>query len=81
MESALQKEFDYYLAHQQELVEKYDGKFIVIFEGKVLAAFDDQLKAVTETAKTHKLGTFLVQKVERGAGSYTQTFHSRALFS
>ncbi len=80
MESPLQKEFNYYLEHQSELVEKYNGKFIVIKDCKVLGSYDDELTAITETQKEHKLGTFLVQKVTPGDEAYTQTFHSRVAF-
>ena len=80
MSSPLGTEFEYYLAHQDELVEKYDGKFIVIKNGDVLGAYDDELSAVTETQKSHELGTFLVQKVSEGDAEYSQTFHSRVVF-
>jgi hypothetical protein len=81
MSNPLQKEFQFYLDHQDELVKKYDGKFIVIKGGKVLGAYDDELTAITETEKSEKIGTFLVQKVSKGESAYTQTFHSRVVFS
>jgi hypothetical protein len=77
----LKREFAYYLDHQDEMVEKYDGKYIVIRDGEVLGAYDDELTAITETQKWHELGTFLVQKVSRGSSDYSQTFHSRVVFS
>ena len=80
MTSALQKEFDFYLAHQDELVGKYDGKCIVIKDDEVLGEYDDELTAVTETQKYHELGTFLVQRVSQGDTAYSQTFHSRVTF-
>lgn len=79
-ESPLKREFDYYLAHQDELVKMYNGKFVVIKSGGVIGSYDDAPTAVTETQKTHELGTFLVQKVTPGDEAYTQTFHSRASF-
>ncbi len=81
MTSPLEKEFQYYLDHQGEMVKDYDGKFIVIKGGAVLGAYDDELTAVTETEKSHELGTFLVQKVSQGDSAYTQTFQSRVVFS
>ena len=81
MTSPLQDEFEYYLSHQDELVEKHDGKFIVIKDGVVLGAYENELAAVSETRKSHELGTFLVQKVSEGESGYSQTFHSRAVFS
>ena len=76
MASPLQREFDYYLAHRAELLKQYVGQVIVIKDEKVLGAYPDQPTAVAETIKTHALGTFLVQKVDPGEASYSQTFHS-----
>ena len=76
----LKKEFEYYLDHQDELVKKYNGKFIVIKECQVIGEYDSLLEAVEETSKKYELGTFLVQKCEPGSESYTQTYHSRVSF-
>lgn len=81
MDGQLKKEFEYYLAHQADFVKNYDGKVIVLKNQKVIGVFDDAPTAVRETQKTEPLGTFLVQKVEPGAGATTQTFHSRVAFS
>ena len=76
MTSVLKREFDFYRAHQDEMVAKYDGKVIVIKDGEVLGVFENDLAAVTETRKTHELGTFLVQRVSEGDGAYTATIVS-----
>ncbi|MGH7703100.1 MAG: DUF5678 domain-containing protein [Gemmatimonadales bacterium] len=81
MDSPLKREFEYYLAHQDELVKEYNGKFVVIKNQGVIGAYGDQLTAISETTKHHEMGTFLVQKVEPGSGAYTQTFHSRVDFA
>lgn len=81
-ESPLKKDFDYYLSHQAELVEKYNGKFVVIKDGQVIGAYDKELTAITEAQKLgHKAGTFFVQFVSPGDTAYKQTFHSRVAFS
>ncbi len=77
MSTNLKIEFVFYVGHQTELVEKYDGRFIVIKDEEVIGDFDTELEAIEETVKKHKLGTFLVQKCEPGSDSYTQTFHTR----
>lgn len=76
-ENPLKREFEYYLEHQDELVKKFNGKFVVIKGQEVIGTYDDQATAVLETQKIHDLGTFLVQKAEPGTGAYTQVFHSR----
>lgn len=75
--SKLEKEFKYYLEHQDEFVKDYNGKFIVIKDYEVIGAFDSALEAVEKVTEQHELGTFLVQKCEPGNASYTQTYHSR----
>ncbi len=77
----LEKEFKYYLAHQDELVKKYNGKFVVIKDDKVIGVFDTKSEAIEEMTKKHELGTFLVQKCESGTDSYTETYHSRVAFA
>jgi hypothetical protein len=77
----LKREFEYYLAHQGEMVAQYDGKVIVLKNQAVLGVYDNELAAIEETRKHHELGTFLVQKVGPGNAAYTQTFHSRVAFA
>lgn len=77
MAEPLEKEFAYYKAHQEELVKKYQGKIVVIKGNKVIGVYDSELEAVTKTAETHEMGTFLVQKCDSGAEAYSQTYHSR----
>ena len=81
MAKPLEKEFNYYLSHQDELVKKYNGKYVVIKGTRVLGAYVSEIQAITETFKKHKLGTFLIQKCEPGDQGYTQTFHSRVAFA
>lgn len=73
----LEKEFKYYLAHQDELAKLHNGKFIVIKNYQVIGVYDSEYEAITETSKQHELGTFLVQQCERGTNSYMQMYHSR----
>lgn len=80
MSKILEKEFDYYLQHQEELVKSYNGKFIVIKNCQVIGAYDSEIDAIEKTSLAHELGTFLVQKCESGSDSYTATFYSRVAF-
>jgi len=81
MDTPLKKAFKFYLNHQEELVKEYNGKYVVIKNENVLGAYGDEISAIKETSKKHELGTFLVQYVEPGSESYTQTFHSRVAFA
>lgn len=81
MNVALKQEFDYYRAHQSDLLKLYNGKYVVIKNETVLGAYDDASTAIEETSKNHQKGTFLVQKCSPGDEAYTATFHSRVAFN
>ncbi|OIN95883.1 MAG: hypothetical protein AUJ48_02480 [Deltaproteobacteria bacterium CG1_02_45_11] len=80
MTKKLEKEFNYYLDNQSDLLKKYEGKFLVIKGTEVIGTYDTELKALEETVKEHELGTFLIQHCMPGADSFTQTYHSRVAF-
>ena len=81
MNSVLNREFDFFLAHQEELVQKYRGRYVVIRDEKVIGDYPDAATAVFTTQRTFPLGTFLVQKADPGPEAYTQRFHSRVSFA
>jgi len=73
----LQREFDFYLSHQDELVQKYNGRFLVIRDEQVEGDFDSQMDAYDWATEHFALGTFLLQRCAPGDEAYTQTFCSR----
>ncbi len=73
----LDREFQYYLDHQEEIVKQYDGRVVAIKNGEVIGVYDSEAEAVVEARKEHEVGTFLVQRVSPGEKAYTQTFRSR----
>lgn len=77
----LEKEFKYYIANQKELVKKYNGKFLVIIGEEVVSSYDSYEEALSESQKKYELGKFLIQHCLPGEDSYTQTFHTRAIFA
>lgn len=77
---SLEADFQYYIDHQEDLVKKYNGKFIVIKNREVIGSYNSESEAILNTSKEHEIGTFLVQKCEPGRESYTQTYHSRVAF-
>ena len=81
MSKPLEKEFNYYLKNQEELVKKYNGKVLAIKNCKVIGVFETEIEAINKTSEKEELGTFLVQKCEPGTNSYTQMYHSRVAFA
>lgn len=72
----LQREFQYYLDHQEELVKQYNGKIIVIVEDKVIKAYANKKDAYIESIKKYEPGTFLIIECTPGDESYT--IHQRS---
>lgn len=81
MENKLEKEFKFYLNHQEEFVKEYKGKFLVIKDQKIIGIYDTEKDAYTESSTKYELGTFLIQHCLPGDNSYKQTFHSRVMFA
>jgi len=81
MSKPLEKEFKYFIENKDNLVKKYNGKYIVIKDRKVIGDYDSEIEAIQKTSKDESLGTFLVQKCTLGNENYKQTYHSRVIFS
>jgi hypothetical protein len=80
MGNPLEKEFQYYLDHQDDLVKQYNGKVIVIKNGQVIGVYESEIEAIEKTSEKEELGTFLVQKCNPGTDNYVQMYHSRVAF-
>jgi hypothetical protein len=77
----LENEFKYYLKNQDELLKKFNGRFIVIKDDKVLGDYSSEIEALSETRKSHEVGTFLIQNCTPGNNAYTETYHSRVVLN
>ncbi len=81
VETRLRKEFEYYLERQADLAAKYQGRYVVIEDRKVLGDYGTAEEAVRATAPTHDPGSFLVQRCDADPESTKVTFHSRVRFA
>ncbi len=72
----LDKEFTYYLEHQEELVKQYNGKVIVIVGEEVVDSHPDNKTAYLEAIKKYEPGTFLLIHCTPGDEGYT--YHQRS---
>lgn len=78
----LAKEFNYYKTNQTSLVQKFDGKVLVIQSEHVVGAYDSLQDAANAAVSSGLApGTFLIQKCSAGDKDYTQTFHTRVRFA
>jgi hypothetical protein len=76
----LEKEFNYFIDNQDNLVHLYNGKHLVIKGETVVGVFNTEIDAYFDAANKFGLGNFLIQKCTSGKEAYTQTFHSRVAF-
>jgi hypothetical protein len=72
--------FDYYVNNFNELLNLYDGKFIVIKDEKIAGAYNSNAEAYFDAKKSYEPGTFIIMHCIPGVSSYSQTFHSRVVF-
>jgi hypothetical protein len=72
--SDLSIEFNYFLAHQEELVARYRGRYIALVGERVHGSYRSLHEAYRTSCQQLPLGTFLLQQCLPGAGVYTQVF-------
>jgi hypothetical protein len=72
-------ELGFFIAHQEELVRKYNGKVLVIKGDEVIGVYDTPIQAYQEAQKEHELGTFMIQPCRPGPEAYTVVVSSTAL--
>lgn len=77
----LKKDFQYYLDHQDELVKTYSGRYLVIKAENVVGDYSSESDAYFDSVRKYGLGNFLIQLCTSGDEAYTQTYHSRVLFT
>ena len=54
----LEKEFKYFKDHQEELVKKHEGKYLVIVGEEVVGPYDLEIDAYTEAKRHYKPRNF-----------------------
>lgn len=73
-------DFDFYKKNLDNFIKEKNGQFVVIKNQKILGFYVTEVEALTETLKTHALGSFIVQRCIPLENS-TQEFHSRVIFT
>lgn len=77
----LEKEFEFYIRNQEEFLKTYEGKFLIIVGEELKDTYDTFNEAYESAVSQFELGKFLIQQCLPGENSYTQTFHTRAIFN
>jgi hypothetical protein len=70
------RELEYFIAHQDELVAEHRGKVLVLRGECVEGAYDSALEAYLAAQRRFPPGTFMIQPCEAGRGAYSLTLAS-----
>lgn len=68
-------ELKYFIAHQDELVQKYRGQTLVIRGEAVVGVYSTPLNAYLAAQREFQPGTFMIQRCEPGPEAYTVTIN------
>jgi hypothetical protein len=74
METSLAENFEFYIAHQSELIKDNLGKYLLIVNAKVVGSYVLLMEAYEFGVKEFGLGNFLLQFCGPGEGDYTATY-------
>lgn len=78
----LQEEFRYFTDNHKKLFEKYPNKFVVVKDKQIQLHSDTFVEALSlARSKGYEPGTFLIQQCTKDESGFTQSFHSRVVFS
>lgn len=75
IDDTLQENLDYFIQNQNELVEKYRGKALVIKNRQVVGVYDEPLEAYLAASKKFEPGTFSLQPCSAGVEAYSVTIN------
>lgn len=76
----LEKELQFFIDHQERLVNEHRGKTLVIKGEQVVGVYETPLEAYLESLKKYEPGTFMIQPCTEGTDAYTVTITSHELF-
>lgn len=70
------KDYQYYLDHFDELVEKYDGYVLLIVNRTVVGTYHTEAEAYKDAIGKYEPGTFLIHKCKKNSPVYSTTIHA-----
>ncbi len=73
------REYLWYKAHEEELLEKSPGRYIVIKNEQVMGDFESRKAARLEALKLHKPGTFIIHHCVEEKASLAPRLYGRQL--
>ena len=76
--SNLEKDYEYFVENFKAITKDHIGKFVVIFDCKIIGYYATQEAAIAEMRKLGKeLGEYIVQKCTLNIEDNNAVYHSR----
>ncbi len=63
MGELLDRQYKFFMDNKEELLEKYEGRFVVIHDEEVVGSFESDRDAYVYCVTHFKMGTFFTQQV------------------
>ena len=79
MELALKGQYDYYVAHENELLQQYRGMHLVISDGFQIFSFANPKEAYKFGVSNFGAGRFLLHKCEPGSLNVVHTINCASM--
>lgn len=76
----IKDDFNYYTAHQDEIVDGHIDEFVVIKDSQILGYYKQEAEAF-EAMKNHELGTFIVKKCQLRGTDTVVYYNNRVSFA
>jgi hypothetical protein len=73
--TVFEAELRFFITNQNDLVEKHNGKVLVIRGDELVGVYDSTLEAYLEAQKQYEPGTFMIQPCAPGPEAYTVTIN------
>jgi hypothetical protein len=81
IQDELQKNLDFYIKNQDEIVKRYDGRVLVLHKQQVAGDFDSLTDAYFTAKDRYAAGTFSIIKCSPGDKDYTVGYRTVHRFS
>ena len=76
----LNSDYEFYRSHKKEFLQKYQGKYLLIYNKELIADYKTQVEAMENALKKYEVGTFLIQQCVSDDEEMMK-FYSRVSFS
>lgn len=76
----LQKEYDFFNKNYAQLIETYQGKYVIISNESVKSAFENELDAYIYGTQNFGVGSFILKHCLELQNQILQTYNNRIIF-